>query len=246
MSRSLFAGSIALAALAGVASWPALADRIERNILDQDGKPVAASWASTGRFDALTATGMDDVRLQTGPRWQIRATGDGRAIAQLRFAIEDGALVVGRLSKPRERYGKLTVEITAPSLRAVTAAGSGMVDVDAIGGARAAATVAGSGRATVRKVAADSLSATVAGSGSLYLTGRARRADVTIAGSGGVAGDAFTAGSADVTVAGSGSARFRSPGAIRATIAGSGGVSVVGTTNCDQTRMGSGRLTCTR
>lgn len=63
---------------------------------------------------------------------------------------------------------------------------------------------------------------------------------------GGLAGDNFTAGSASVTVAGSGGARFRSPGKISATLVGSGTVLVTGTTDCTQTRMGSGRLTCRR
>lgn len=247
MSRILPVGSLAAAvALAGFAAWPAQADRHYRNTLDENGRPLATSWTETGRFDALTATGMDDVRLVSGPGWRIRATGDGRAVAQLRFMIEDGALIVGRVTQPRERYGKATIEVTAPSLRAVTSAGSGAVRVDRIGGARASATVAGSGSTTVRQVDAQRLSATVAGSGGLDLSGRSERAEVTVAGSGRLAGSQFTAASAAVTVAGSGNASFRSPGAVRATIVGSGTVHVAGTTNCEQTRMGSGRLICTR
>ena len=246
MSRILLAVSLAATALAGLAALPAQADRNYRNALDEKGKPFGAAWADTGHFDALTATGMDDVRLVSGQGWRIRATGDARAVSQLRFLIEDGALIVGRTTLPRERYGKARVEITAPSLRAVTAAGSGTVDVERIAGERASATVAGSGRTTVRRVETERLSATVAGSGGLDVAGRSTRADVTIAGSGRLTGDSFTAGSANVTVAGSGGARFRSQGAIRATIVGSGSVEVVGTTDCDQTRMGSGRLTCRR
>lgn len=246
MSRLLLAGSLAAAALAGIAALPAHADRNDRNTLDEKGTPFGATWADTGRFDKLTATSMDDVRLVSGQGWRIRATGDARALAQLRFLVENGSLIVGRTTEPRERYGKTQIEVTAPSLRAVTSAGSGGVDVERIAGDRASATVAGSGRTTVRRVEAERLTATLAGSGALDLVGRSERADVTIAGSGRLAGDGFTAGSASVTVAGSGGARFRSTGAIRATIVGSGGVEVAGTTDCTQTRMGSGRLVCTR
>lgn len=246
MSRILLAGSLAAAALAGLSALPAQADRYHRNTLDEKGRPFGANWADTGRFTTLTATGMDDVRLVSGQAWRIRATGDARALAQLRFLVEDGSLIVGRISESRERFGKAHIEITAPSLRSVTAAGSGAVDVERIAGERASATVAGSGRTTVRRVEAERLTATLAGSGGLDLAGRSDRADLTIAGSGRLAGDGFTAGSASVTVAGSGGARFRSPGPIRATIVGSGTVDVSGTTDCNQTRMGSGRLVCRR
>jgi hypothetical protein len=246
MSRLLLAASLTAAAAAGLAAFPAAADRNNHNTLDDRGKPFGVAWSETGRFETLTATGIDDVRLVSGDRWRIRATGDARAIAQLRFLVERDSLIVGRVSEPRERFGKAQVEITAPSLRAVTAAGSGVVDIDRIAGARASATVAGSGRTTVRLVEAERLSATVAGSGGLALAGRSERADITVAGSGGLTGDGFTAGSASVTVAGSGAARFRSPGRVSATIVGSGSVNVAGTSYCSQTRMGSGRLVCTR
>lgn len=246
MSRLLLAGSLAAASIAGLAAWPAHADRYDRSTLDVKGTPFGPAWTDTGRFEALTATGLDDVRLVSGDRWRIRATGDARALSQLRFMVEDGALIVGRTSEPRERFGKTQIEITAPSLRAVTAAGSGAVDVERIAGPRAAATVAGSGTTTIRRVEAERLSATVAGAGGLDLAGRSERADVTIAGSGRLAGAEFTAASANVTVAGSGGARFRSPGQVRATIMGSGTVTVAGTTDCSQTRMGSGRLVCSR
>jgi hypothetical protein len=246
MSRLPFAASLALATSGAIAAFPAAADRSFHSRLDDEGKPVALAWSDTARFDKLTTTGMDDVSMTSGARWRIRATGDARAMAQLRFMIDDGALIVGRLSGPRERYGRTRVEVTAPSLRSVTSAGSGTVDVQRIGGERVTATVAGSGRTTIRQIDTERLSATVAGSGGLALTGRSDRVDVTIAGSGRLAGDAFTAGSANVTVAGSGGGRFRSPGEVRATIVGSGTVAVSGTTACRQTRMGTGRLVCTR
>lgn len=245
MSRLLLAGSLVVAGL-GIAAMPAVADHNYRNSLDDRGKPVGAGWNETGRYETLTATGADDVRLVTGDSWRIRASGDARAVAQLRFLVEKGALIVGRVSHPRERYGKAQIEITAPALRGVTAAGSGAVDVARISGPRASAVVAGSGRTTVRSVDAERLNATVAGSGGLAIAGRSERADITIAGSGGLAGDSFTTGTAAVTVAGSGGARFRSPGRITATLVGSGTVNVTGTTDCKQSRMGSGRLVCSR
>lgn len=245
MSRVILAASLASATLALVVS-PLAAKRNDGPGKEEWGTPFGASWSDTGRFDALTAAGMDDVSFARGDRWRVRATGDSRALAQLRFKITDGALIVGRTNGQRERYGKVRIEVTAPALRAVTSAGSGAVDVEQLSGPRATATVAGSGRTIVRAVEGERLTATVAGSGDLGISGRTGRADITLAGSGGLSGDSFTAATANVTVAGSGAARFRSPGAINATIVGSGSVAVTGTNDCRQTRMGSGRLTCTR
>lgn len=244
MSRVLFTGALTAVALSTVVGFPAAADRSFSSRLDTEGKTVGPAWSDTTRFDALTAVGMDDVRMATGDRWRIRATGDARALAQLRFLVEDGALIVGRVSGLHERYGKARIEVTVPSLRALTAAGSGAVEVERIGGPRASATVAGSGRATIRRVEAERLNATIVGSGGLALAGRSDRVNLTVAGGGSLAADGFTAGSANVTVAGSGGARFRSPGEVRATIVGSGAVTVSGTTKCRQTRMGTGRLLC--
>ena len=135
MSRVLFTGSLAAAALSAAFALPAAADRSYSSPLDTDGKSFGPAWSDTARFDSLTAAGMDDVRMTTGDRWRIRATGDGRALAQLRFLVKDGSLIVGRVSGQPERYGKARIEITTPSLRALTAAGSGAVEVERIGGA---------------------------------------------------------------------------------------------------------------
>lgn len=246
MPRVLFSGSLAAAAIVSLAAFPAQADRRHHNKLDEEGKPVGVAWAQTSRFDALVAAGEDDVRLMSGDRWQIRATGDARALSQLRFLVEDGALIVGRVSGKRERHSKAQVEITAPWVRSVTGAGSGTLDVARMGGERAAITLAGSGRTLVRRVEAGRLSATVAGSGTLEVAGRSDSADMTVAGSGALNAPDLIVGTAKVTVAGSGGGRFRSPGPVRATIMGSGTVTVSGTIDCTQTLMGSGRLLCTR
>ena len=231
------AATVALAGAPGSAGG-------SRSALDERGRPVPAAWADTGRFESLTAAGMDDVRFSTGSAWRIRATGDPRAVEQLRFLVEDGKLVVGRIKGPRERFGKVQVDVTAPAIEGATAAGSGSLSVDRLSGPRAGATLAGSGSIDVADVATERLDATIAGSGVLRLSGRSETAKVTIAGSGDFDAERFATGDASVTVAGSGDARFRSAGKVQATIMGSGTVTVTGGASCTQTRTGSGRLTC--
>lgn len=245
---SLFAAVAAMSALAAVAP-PSLAqhrgyERVDR--LDEAGKPFGASWTPVDRFDSITAASMDDVHVTTGPRWQIRASGDPRALRQLRFLVEKNGLIVGRISGPRERYAKVRIDITAPSLEGATTAGSGSLEVDRLSGPSASAVVAGSGQATIGSLATERFRATIAGSGGLRVAGTANSSSLTIAGSGSLVGNGFVTRRANVTVAGSGSAQFRATGPVRANLVGSGNVSVVGTTDCSQTRMGSGRLICRR
>jgi hypothetical protein len=246
MPRLALAFSLAAATLATAVASPLKADRRYSNRLDERGRQIGTSWAETGRFDALTSAGLDNVRFSEGQRWQVRASGDPRALQQLRFLVDRGSLIVGRVSGVRERYGRAQIEVTAPSISAVTAAGSGMVYVERLSGDNARATVAGTGDTTVRALDSRKLAATVAGSAGLEIAGRSESADMTIAGSGHLKGSRLTVGSANVTMAGSGNAAFRSPGTVRASIVGSGTIAVTGTTRCTQTRMGSGSLVCNR
>lgn len=85
---------------------------------------------------------------------------------------------------------------------------------------------------------------TLAGSGDLVASGNARNARISIAGSGAIEARGLMLGNASLTIAGSGDARLSANGRVSANIAGSGSAEVVGTTDCQQTRTGSGRLTC--
>ena len=85
---------------------------------------------------------------------------------------------------------------------------------------------------------------TLAGSGDLVASGNARNARISIAGSGAIEARGLRLGNASLTIAGSGDARLSANGRVSANIAGSGSAEVMGTTDCQQTRTGSGRLTC--
>lgn len=245
MRRCLIALSLT-AALMGAATAPVFAERGDQDRLDT-GQVLGNAWATTARFDALEARGRDDVRFTSGDdAWRIRAEGDPRALAELRFFVEDGRLVVGRRKADDDRRdtGKATVYITAPSLRSAGAAGSGSLNVDRLSGNDVRASLAGSGEMAVGAMDARELSASVAGSGSMSLSGQTDQARFSVAGSGDVDGRRFTAAGARASVAGSGNVSFRSSGAVKASLVGSGNVTVTGTTDCTQSRVGSGRLLC--
>ncbi|KZX54494.1 hypothetical protein A3711_12795 [Erythrobacter sp. HI00D59] len=218
-------------------------DRSHRSMLDE-GKPIARDWQATDRFDAVTLTGSDEMAVRHGERWQIRASGDPEILADLRFVIENGALTVGRRWRRSPLPGSARIEVTAPDVNAVTLAGSGTLGADRLNGDRTAATVAGSGRLELDRLSAGHFAATIAGSGDLVASGNARNARISIAGSGAIEARGLRLNNASLTIAGSGDARLSANGRVSANIAGNGSAEVMGTTDCQQTRTGSGRLAC--
>ncbi len=245
MRPLLAALSLRFAAVAVAMSGPALASHPQRSQLD-DGQPIHADWTATQSFDAVTLSGSDDVFVARGENWRIRATGRPELLAELRFVVEDGDLVIGRRTTDRAIPGTARIEVTAPAVEGATLAGSGSLAIDEMRGTKIGTTLAGSGMIEVGRVEARELAATVAGSGDLRLAGRAGESRISIAGSGNLDATELRVGNARVSVAGSGDAAFHADGSVSASIIGSGEVAVTGTTDCSQSRMGSGRLRCSR
>lgn len=214
------------------------------NALDS-GTPIETTWSATPKFGALTAVGPDNVRFSTGERWQVRAEGDPRTLARIRFIIRDGALIVGRKSGERAELRPATIYVIAPSLHRATIGGSGSLAIDRLSGKKVSATVAGSGGLSVDHVAAESLDASIGGSGDMTLSGRTGKGSLAIAGSGDLRAAGLVVDSASTSIAGSGSMAFRSDGSVSAAIIGSGSVVVRGSADCSKlTRVGSGTLSC--
>ncbi|UYH54532.1 DUF2807 domain-containing protein [Qipengyuania sp. SS22] len=245
MFRIIAACALGLAAVTTLPASPALADKSWRSNLD-DAEPIPSSWAATGRFAQVTLAGSDEVVVTRGDRWQIRASGSPAVLAELRFEVEDGELLIGRRWRRTQVEGRARIEVIAPDVDAVTLAGSGTMRVDGMDSDEVDVTVAGSGTIDIARVSANRMSATIAGSGDLEVAGRADSGRITVAGSGDIDGRQLQLGRASVSIAGSGDARFRADGRVSASIVGSGNALVTGTNDCTQSRMGSGRLTCTR
>lgn len=214
------------------------------NALDS-GTPIDTSWSATPRFAALKALGPDNVRFTTGESWQVRAEGDPRTIARIRFIIRDGQLTIGRKSGERRELRPVTIYVIAPSLHRATIGGSGSLAIDRLSGKKVSASVAGSGGMSIGHVAADALDASIAGSGDLALSGRTTSATLAIAGSGELKAADLIVDAAETSIAGSGSMAFRSDGKVTAAIVGSGNVAVRGRADCTRvSRVGSGTLIC--
>ena len=177
MFRIIAACTLGLAAVTALPASPAMADKSWRSSLD-DAEPIPTSWTATGRFAQLTLAWSDEVIVRRGDRWQIRASGSPAVIADLRFEVEDGDLLIGRRWRRTPVAGMARIEVIAPDVEAVTLAGSGMLRVDTMNGEEVDVTVAGSGTLDIGRVDATRLSATIAGSGDLEVAGRADRSQI--------------------------------------------------------------------
>jgi hypothetical protein len=205
--------------------------------LTSDGKPISTSAATTGAFTKIEGVGPDNI---------VFVTGDSFSIKKLRYAMDNGTIIIGR--EKGDWWGKdskaVTITVTAPSLEAASLAGSGDFTADQMTGDAVEVGIAGSGDLSVAKVTAKALKSSLAGSGNLKFAGAVTKAEYDIAGSGNIDATGLTATDAEVSIAGSGDVSLNASGKVDASIAGSGDVNVTGGAKCTSSVMGSGKLNC--
>lgn len=211
-----------------------------------DGKTVSSSAATTDAFKAVKALGFDNIVFVTGDAFTIKAEGNAKAVATLRYKMDDKAIFIGR--EKGSWFGDegegVTITITAPSLSAASLAGSGDFIADRMTGDMVQVKVAGSGSLNVANVEAKTLEIKIAGSGNAVLSGKVDLADFSVAGSGSVNAQKLNATDADVSIAGSGDVRLNATGKVKAKVAGSGDINVTGGAACDAKSIGSGSINC--
>ena len=214
--------------------------------LTSDGKAITTSAATTGSFTKIEAVGPDNIVFVTGDTFSIKAQGDADAITRLRYAMDNGTIIIGR--EKGQWWGKdtegVTVTVTAPTLTAASLAGSGTFSADKMAGDKVSVELAGSGDAKVGDVTAKSFESEIAGSGSVTVAGKVERAEYEVAGSGNVDAIGLASIDAEVSIAGSGDVTLTATGKVDADIAGSGNVSVTGGAKCSSSSMGSGTVNC--
>jgi hypothetical protein len=214
--------------------------------LTSDGKAITTSAATVGSFNEIEAIGPDNVVFVTGDAFTIKAEGDADAISKLRYAMDNGTIIIGR--EKGQWWGKdsksVTITVTAPSLAKASLAGSGDFTADKMSGDEVSVELAGSGNAKVAAVSGKKFESDIAGSGNMTLAGKVERAEYDVAGSGNIDAAGLIATDADVSIAGSGDVKLNASGKVDASIAGSGNVNVTGGAKCSSSSMGSGKVSC--
>lgn len=209
-----------------------------------DGQAIPAEAAEVAAFEKLAVFGPDKIMFATGQNYSIRAEASPELLTHLRYRVKDGSILIGRESGRWQDKGGATIYVTAPSLRSISAAGSGPIEVDRMTAPEVDISVAGLGSVQVADVQTSKLDASMAGSGRIMLAGEASSTDFAMAGSGDIDASRLNTDVSDVSIAGSGNVKLRSDGTVDASIMGSGNVEVIGTAKCELSSMGSGTLRC--
>lgn len=217
----------------------------------ESGVAESRNFAVSGRFDAVSLDGPDNVEVVPGDRVAVVATGPANQLNRLNIRVEGSTLRIGRkrdgamgwLNWSRNA-GEVRVRVTAPPLRAASLAGSGRLNVSGLRGNTVNLSLGGSGALTADNVRAGSARLSVTGSGDLAASGQTNQLDASIAGSGDIRAAALASRSASVSIAGSGDMTGRATDQAEISIMGSGDVVITGTSNCRISKMGSGEARC--
>jgi hypothetical protein len=208
-----------------------------------NGEPVTVR-REVPAFERVDLRGPIDARIRIGPARAVSLTIDSNLEAHVRTRVEDGTLRVDT-DEPIAPRKTARLEVTVPSLRAVSARGSGDVAIEGGEGGEGdlRLEVRGSGDLSWRgKVGA--LAVALQGSGGATLEGETRSLTASLAGSGDLRGSGLTVRDATVSAQGSGDVEITlAGGTLTASTAGSGDVvwSGEGTVSAASSS-GSGRI----
>jgi hypothetical protein len=200
-------------------------------------------------FSAIALRGNIDLRVRQSAQQRVEVSADTALLSALQTTVEvrDGVptLVVqwARGESMRLTSGPARVTVDVVALSALSASGSGDVDVQALRTPALALSIAGSSDAALRGLETARLRIAIAGSGDVVASGRAEALEVSIAGSGDVQARDLASDTATVSIAGSGDASLRVAKSLSVSVSGSGDVEYTGGATLVQSRVaGSGTV----
>ncbi|MDO7837064.1 head GIN domain-containing protein [Sphingobium sp. HBC34] len=208
------------------------------------------NWTMLKDFDAIEATGPDDVSVTIGSAFSVRADGDAKAIGDLDIQVKGGKLLIGRKSKGDWNWGRkdgdkgATVHVTMPAITAADLTGAGDFSLDKATGDRLALSLTGAGDFHVGAVTLKMLEVDITGAGSVKIAGAAERAKLSITGAGDIDAEALKVSTADISIMGAGDIDIASDGQVAIDIMGPGDVTVKGKAQCTTKGMGPGEARC--
>lgn len=178
------------------------------------------------RFDAVELAGSVAVAVRVGAVRSVVVHGDDNLVSWVTTRVENGRLVVGTRSGSFTTQAPLYVDVTVPSLTALTLSGSGAVALDGIDAPAFTLQLPGSGVVRASGTV-ERLRVTLSGSGDAELAGvAAREVHASVGGSGTIAVTATD--SLEASVAGSGAILYGgNPPHVLTSVTGSGAVTPI-------------------
>jgi hypothetical protein len=163
-------------------------------------------------------------------------------LERLTSSVNDGMLVLGVTpGTPGYLVGKVSYELTLPSLERLEINGSGDIESD-VPGSDLAIEINGSGELDLDDIDASSVALEIGGSGDVELSGRADEFMLSIDGSADVRADELDSERVSVDLDGSGDIAVAASGALDVSISGSGSVTYRGNPQLTQDISGSGEV----
>ena len=187
------------------------------------GSGVAATQSRVlATFSSLDLAGSNNVTVAVGRRQSVVVHADSNLMRYVTTRVVAGTLVIGATGSFTTR-SPMSVEVSVPSLAAVTLSGSGQISVTGIGAPR--------------------LTVTLPGSGALYVSGTVTELNVALDGSGLAQLDGLLARDVHAVVAGSGLIRVTATASLNAAVPGSGAIIYSGNPQVTSNVTGSGTVT---
>ena len=187
------------------------------------GSGVAASVTrALGPYTAVELAGTNVVHVVVGGKQSVVVHGDDNLLKRVKTTVRDESLVISTPGTFSTR-APMSVDVSVPSLTALTLSGSGNVDVGGVASKSFVVSLPGSGNVSVTGTV-DRLDASLPGSGNEYLFGlHARDARADVSGSGNILVD--VARTLNATIAGSGTIVYHGSPAVTQHVSGSGAIS---------------------
>jgi hypothetical protein len=175
-------------------------------------------------FNSVDLAGANNVVIRVGEKQSVVVRADNNLLDRVTTEVQSGELLIANAPGSLTTKSPMSVEVTIPTLKALTLSGSGNIAVDGI--------------------EAESLKMTLPGSGTLTGSGTATRLDVTVSGSGTVQFTRLVANDVRAVASGSGSIFITATKTLDASVTGSGAILYTGNPQ-DVTKSvtGSGAIT---
>jgi hypothetical protein len=159
-------------------------------------------------FSSVDLAGSNNVVIRIGEQQSVVVTADDNVVDRITTEVRSDQLVIANTPGSFTTKSPTSVEVTVPTLDALTLSGSGNIVLEGI--------------------AAESLEVTLPGSGTLTGSGTATRLDVTVDGSGTVQFTELVAKDVRAAVGGSGSIFVTATESLDAAVSGSGAILYAG------------------
>jgi Putative auto-transporter adhesin, head GIN domain len=168
-----------------------------------EGSGVAATETrNLGRFSSIELAGSNNVTVRVGGKQSVVVHADSNLLRLVTTKVQAGGLAIGNTSGTFTTKSPMHVEVTVPSLSAITLSGSGVISAAGI--------------------KEPSLTVRLSGAGVLRASGTATRLDVTLAGSGDAQLKQLAARDVQAVVSGSGRILVTATKSLDASVPGSG------------------------